>query len=168
MRQAGVEANTITYNSLITACANGKHTSDALRVFEQMRQAGVEANTISYSALITACANGKQTSDALGVFELMREAGVEADMFSYNALITALSRDTPFSFSRCRDLLSTMCAQGLEPDAFSFCPVLLRVAQLRNPEMLRAAVALFDSDIPLEHRNEFVYRLMIEVFFPPW
>ena len=70
-----MEADVISYNSLITACAHGGKTKVALDVFKSMRTAGVEPDVISYSSLITACANGGKTEEALDVFEAMQAAG---------------------------------------------------------------------------------------------
>merc|ERR1711862_520066 len=76
MKAAGVKADAISYSSLITVCANGGETQEALDVFESMQAAGVKANVISYNSLITACANGGKTQEALDVFECASEAGL--------------------------------------------------------------------------------------------
>ena len=52
MRAAGVESDGISYSSLITLCANGGKTDEALRVFKSMQAAGVKPNIISYKSLI--------------------------------------------------------------------------------------------------------------------
>jgi pentatricopeptide repeat domain-containing protein 1 len=58
MRAAGGQPDTVTYNTLITACANGGQWQEAARVFEAMQAESVLADTITHSTLITACADG--------------------------------------------------------------------------------------------------------------
>jgi pentatricopeptide repeat domain-containing protein 1 len=60
MRAADVQPDTVTYNTLLTACANGGQWQEAVRVFEDMRVAGVLPDTITYNTLITVCVNRGQ------------------------------------------------------------------------------------------------------------
>ena len=68
-------ADVITYNSLITACAKGGKTEEALEAFKSMQAAEVELDVISYSSLITVCAKGGKTEEALDVFKSMQRPG---------------------------------------------------------------------------------------------
>ena len=42
MQKAGLETDVITYNSLITACANGGQTDEALEAFGNMQKSSLE------------------------------------------------------------------------------------------------------------------------------
>ena len=75
MQAAGVKPDAISYNSLITACAKGDRTEEALDVFEFMQAAEVEPDVFSYNSLITACAKGGKTEEALDVFKCMQRLG---------------------------------------------------------------------------------------------
>ena len=89
---AGAVPSVISYSTLITACANGGETGQALDVFKSMQAAGVVPDVISYSSFITACANAGETGQALDVFKSMQAAGVAPEVISYNSLITACAQ----------------------------------------------------------------------------
>ena len=89
MQTAGKEPNLISYNSLITACAKGVKTKEALDAFKSMQAAGEEPDIITYSSLIKACAKGVKTQVALDVFKSMQAVGQEPNVISYDSLITA-------------------------------------------------------------------------------
>jgi pentatricopeptide repeat protein len=72
---AGVLPNTITYNTLITACAIGGQWEEAVRVFKEMRAAGVPADTITYSTLIEATANSGKMDVALQFYDMGAQSG---------------------------------------------------------------------------------------------
>ena len=73
---AGVKPDVFSYSSLMTACASGGKTEEALDVFKSMQATGVEPDVISYNSLITACANGGKFRQGLEVFECASEAGL--------------------------------------------------------------------------------------------
>ena len=50
MLKVGVEANTISYNTVIKACAEARDVARAEYWLSTMLKAGVEANTISLGA----------------------------------------------------------------------------------------------------------------------
>ena len=56
MLKVGVDADTISYNTVIKACAEAGDVARAEHWMSVMLKAGVEANTISYSTVIKACA----------------------------------------------------------------------------------------------------------------
>ena len=59
--------NTVTYNSLITALAQGAQWEKAQEVFEQMRASGCRPDVVTYTALISALEKGGQWRLALEV-----------------------------------------------------------------------------------------------------
>ena len=52
MRAKSVDANVITYNSVLSACDRAGRADDALEIFEVMRQEGVTPDKHSYAAVI--------------------------------------------------------------------------------------------------------------------
>ena len=59
LEAAGVSANVVSFNGVLTACARAQPSArvdDAMRVFASMEAAGVAASVVSYNALINACA----------------------------------------------------------------------------------------------------------------
>ena len=64
MMEAGVEANTISYNTVIKACAEAHDLARTEHWVSKMIEAGGEANTISYSTVIMACAEARDVPRA--------------------------------------------------------------------------------------------------------
>ena len=62
--KAGVEANTISYNSVIKACAEACEVATAEHWISMILKAGVEANTIIYNIVIKACAGARDSAGA--------------------------------------------------------------------------------------------------------
>eukprot|EP00959_Pyramimonas_sp_CCMP1952_P138087 2890187-Pyramimonas_sp.AAC.2 len=69
---AGLVPNTITFNSLISACGKGRRFAEACRVREEMKRAGVRATIVTHNALIAAAARGGHWAEALAAFEEMQ------------------------------------------------------------------------------------------------
>ncbi|CAI5958976.1 unnamed protein product [Closterium sp. NIES-65] len=56
MKREGVAANSITYNTVLHACAKGAMPWDALvDIFAKMRQDGVQPNIVTFNTLLAAC-----------------------------------------------------------------------------------------------------------------
>ena len=55
MEGAGVERDTVTYSTVISACAKGRLWEEAVSLFELMEGACVERDTITYGIVISAC-----------------------------------------------------------------------------------------------------------------
>jgi pentatricopeptide repeat domain-containing protein 1 len=118
MRAAGVLPDTVTYSTLITACANGGQWQEAVRVFEDMRAARVLPNTITYNTLITACANGGQWQEAVRVFKDMRAAGIPANTITHSTLITACANGG--QWQEAVRMFEDMQAAGVLPDTITY------------------------------------------------
>ena len=56
MLKAGVVADTISYNTVIKACAEAGDVARAEHWLSMISKAGFNADTISYSTVIQACA----------------------------------------------------------------------------------------------------------------
>ena len=67
--------DSITYSSLIAACAKGGKIEEALEVFKSMQAAELDPDVIFHSSLITSCAQGGKTEEALEVFKSMQRLG---------------------------------------------------------------------------------------------
>ena len=60
---------------MISACAKGGKTEEALDVFKSMQSARKKPDVISYNSLITACGNAGKTKGALDAFKFMQAVG---------------------------------------------------------------------------------------------
>ena len=74
MREPGV----ISYNSVISACANGQQWEQAFSLLPEMRSSQLEPDVISYNFAISACAKGQQSEQALGLLPEMRTSQLDA------------------------------------------------------------------------------------------
>lgn len=68
MLSAGVTPNTITWSSLINACANAGLVEQAMHLFEEMLQAGCEPNSQCCNILLQACVEACQFDRAFRLF----------------------------------------------------------------------------------------------------
>jgi len=119
----GVEANTIIYNTSISAC-------------EDMDGEGVDTNTFTYNASISACeemdgegveANTFISNAAMSACEKAKGVGVEAFTFTYNAAISACEKadgergetDT-FTYNTDASACEKASGEGVEANTFAY------------------------------------------------
>lgn len=75
MLSAGVTPNTITWSSLISACANAGLVDQATQLFEEMLMAGCEPNSQCFNTLLHACVEGCQYDRAFRLFNTWKSSG---------------------------------------------------------------------------------------------
>lgn len=88
MKQAAISdpnciPNTITYSSLISACAAGSRLDKALQVYDEMQEAGLQPDHITYSTLISAYEKAGELAEALALLDRLHEAGGAASSDTY-------------------------------------------------------------------------------------
>lgn len=64
------EPNVVSYNNVITACANAKKQRRAELIFRDMTERGVRPNVFTYGALISACAKRGDWRESLKYLEV--------------------------------------------------------------------------------------------------
>lgn len=75
MLLSGIVPNTVTWSSLISACANAGLLEQAIIVFEEMLQAGAQPNTHCFNTLLHACVEVCQFDRAFRLFQCWKEQG---------------------------------------------------------------------------------------------
>ncbi|CAM9316263.1 unnamed protein product [Ectocarpus sp. 8 AP-2014] len=66
-----VEPNVVSYNNVITACANAKKQKRAEGIFREMtKERGIRPNVFTYGALISACAKRGNWEDSVNYLEV--------------------------------------------------------------------------------------------------
>lgn len=77
MLSAGVTPNTITWSSLIKACANAGLVEQAINLFEEMLLSGCEPNTQCCNILLQACVEGCQYDKAFRLFLSWKQSTIQ-------------------------------------------------------------------------------------------
>lgn len=75
MLLSGIVPNTVTWSSLISACANAGLLEQAIIVFDEMLQAGGQPNTHCFNTLLHACVEVCQFDRAFRLFQCWKERG---------------------------------------------------------------------------------------------
>ena len=96
MKQAAVSdpdcnPNTITYSSLISACAAGSRLDKALQVYDEMQEAGLQPDHITYSTLVSAYEKAGDFAEALALLDKLHEAGGAASADTYVKIMQYLA-----------------------------------------------------------------------------
>ena len=71
--QITVEPNVVSFNNVITACANAKKQKRAEGIFREMtKERGLRPNIFTYGALVSACAKRGNWEDAVNYLQVPR------------------------------------------------------------------------------------------------
>ena len=98
MRRAGVQPNTVSYNSLLSVCERCGQAERALEVFRSMeREAGptfgyTASSLVTYNTLISACGKAGMYDQVHSIHAEMQAKGINGDVFTMCGLITACER----------------------------------------------------------------------------
>ena len=98
MRRAGVQPNTVSYNSLLSACERCGQAERALEVFSTMeREAGATfgytgSSLVTYNTLISACGKAGMYDQVQRVYAEMQDKGIRGDVFTMCGMITACEK----------------------------------------------------------------------------
>lgn len=92
MKQQGVPATLVTFNTLIDACARVGDMSRSAGLFSEMIAGGVEPDLITYSTAIKGyCAQG-DFDHALQLFGLMQRKGIKPDAVLFNSILDGCAK----------------------------------------------------------------------------
>ncbi len=98
MRRAGVQPNTVSYNSLLSVCERCGQAERALEVFNTMeREAGptfgyTGSSLVTYNTLISACGKAGMYDQVQRVYAEMQDRGIRGDVFTMCGMITACEK----------------------------------------------------------------------------
>lgn len=103
MRRAGVQPNTVSYNSLLSACERCGQAERALEVFNMMeKEAGptlgyTGSSLVTYNTLISACGKAGMYNQVHKMFQEMQDRGIKGDVFTMCGMITACEKVSSIS-----------------------------------------------------------------------
>jgi len=92
MKAYGIEADEVTYATMLHACAEASNLQGAKEVMRSMKSSGMRPSATAYTALMAACINDGTQAAVDQVFELlaeMRAAGVQPTDVTYTVVLRA-------------------------------------------------------------------------------
>ena len=140
MKQAATDdpdcrPNTITYSSLISACAAGSRLDKALQVYDEMQEAGLQPDHITYSTLISAYEKAGDFAEALALLDKLHETGGAASADTYTKIMQYLAGKQ--LWNRALEVFLELQVAGILPFHFSLpharvssCPAILTPAMV--------------------------------------
>ncbi|XP_008775674.2 pentatricopeptide repeat-containing protein At3g24000, mitochondrial [Phoenix dactylifera] len=82
----------VSWNSMLTGCAQHGLGKETVCLFEEMRQLGVQPNHITFLCVLTACSHGGLVSEGRHYFELMKKYKLEPEVEHYVTIVDLLGR----------------------------------------------------------------------------
>ncbi|GKY92676.1 hypothetical protein MPSEU_000237700 [Mayamaea pseudoterrestris] len=119
MKREGLRPTTLSYNSVISACANVRYWKDALLVFDQcLREPGVSPDIYTFTNAIRACAKGGKADRALSLLQVAEDTKLPVDAYCYTAAIEACAKVK--MWKKALELLETMERLGIIPTEVTY------------------------------------------------
>ncbi|CAM9429297.1 unnamed protein product, partial [Chrysoparadoxa australica] len=109
--------DTVSYSTIISACAKAKRPALAKELFQEMKNAGVQPNDRTYCAVISTCGEEKDWQRALQLHaEAVASGATNTYTYSVAMSVCAQSR----RWEEALQLLKDMQQRGIQPDAYSY------------------------------------------------
>ncbi|KAM1717758.1 hypothetical protein ACFX11_025556 [Malus domestica] len=130
----------VTWNAVLTGCAQNGSGKEAVEVFKQMETTGISPNEISFVALLCACSHAGLVDEGWAYFNSMSQHyGIMPLVYHYTCMVDLLGRAGLLSESE--DLIQSM---PVEPDSVIWEALLGACRIHRNTELgQRTAERLF-------------------------
>lgn len=87
-----VKRDVVSWNSMLTACAQHGLGSETLERFEEMHRMGIEPTEVTFICVLTACSHTGLLEKGLYYFELMKKFNLEPDVSHYVTMVDLLGR----------------------------------------------------------------------------
>jgi pentatricopeptide repeat protein len=118
--------SSVTYNTLIDACARCGEIGRAPTILEDMLRQGVEPNLVSYSAVLKGYCQENKLDKAFELLETMKGSKhVQPDELVYNTLLDGCARQA--LYKRGMQVFAEMEERGVKPSNFTLS-VLVKLA----------------------------------------
>ena len=122
MEHDGIQANVVTYNSVINACARCGDAKRAEHWFQKMVAQGVQPGVLTFNSLVNACAKALDVDRAEKWLKEMPKHNVQPDDVSYSTVIHACgtAQEPERAEHWMKLMVSSLCSQGEKPGAFCY------------------------------------------------
>jgi pentatricopeptide repeat protein len=85
--------NTITYNTMISACGAHGLGEKGVEFYEQMKEAGIKPNKVTFISLLSACSHAGLVDRGWLLYNSMiNEYGIKPDMEHYSCMVDLIGR----------------------------------------------------------------------------
>merc|ERR1719502_1402628 len=131
MRERGITVNTVTFNTLLDACARSGCMDRAPGLMAEMRAAGVTPDKITYSTLVKGHCFSGTIDAAFEVFQEMRSTStLVPDEMLYNSMLDGCAKE--HRLQEALDLFASMRAEGVRPSNFTLCNLVKLLGRARR------------------------------------
>jgi len=160
MRDEGIEATSVTFNSILDIVARQLSEPDVLQeVIDDMCRAGSTPDTVTYSILIKASCSEGQIQNALSLFRQFQRKGLPIDQVAVNTILLACSKAEQIEDAE--DIFAEMRRMGMTP---THVTTSIMVKMYGKAKMLEKAIEVTDM-LEKEYGqkpNLFVYTCLIQ------
>jgi len=162
MLAQGLESQftSVTYNTLIDACARSGEVSRTPGILEDMSRQGIEANLVTYSVVLKGLCHDNQLDKAFELMETMKKSKhSKPDELAYNTLLDGCARQS--LYHRGMQVFAMMEAEGTAPSNFTLS-ILVKLAN--RGRKLEKSFELCE-DLPRKYNfrmNVHVYNNLIQ------
>eukprot|EP00531_Pseudo-nitzschia_arenysensis_P001163 CAMPEP_0116148964 /NCGR_PEP_ID=MMETSP0329-20121206/18667_1 /TAXON_ID=697910 /ORGANISM="Pseudo-nitzschia arenysensis, Strain B593" /LENGTH=988 /DNA_ID=CAMNT_0003645191 /DNA_START=500 /DNA_END=3466 /DNA_ORIENTATION=- len=144
MREEGVTADVMTFNTIIRYLCEQKKLSAARKVINFMEGSGISPDAWTYGFLMKGLLDSNNPSACLTLFESAcadpRTVGLTENVFLYTTAMTAAA--AVGDHSRALDLLSRMNSYGIKPNVKTMTALLCACLSAQEPDL---AVDIFQK-----------------------
>uniref|UniRef100_A0A7S1RE49 Pentacotripeptide-repeat region of PRORP domain-containing protein n=1 Tax=Alexandrium catenella TaxID=2925 RepID=A0A7S1RE49_ALECA len=110
MREAGVEIDSIVYNTALATCVAADRVDQARALLEEMERVGGVADVITYNTLAKGYAKAALMDRCFELFEHMRGQGIEPSQVTYGILLDGCINDS--RVDRAAEVYERMTREG--------------------------------------------------------
>merc|ERR1719473_2090096 len=163
MMKHEVPCNTITYNTMLDACAKCCTMGRAEQVLKAMRTASVQPDIISYSTVVKGyCLEGNVDRALVVLKEMRADKATKPDEITYNSFLDGCARQ--HRVDEALAALEEMQAAGVNPSNFTLSILVKLLGRVRR---LNQAFSLVE-DLSAKHKfrpNVQVYTCLMQACF---
>ncbi|CAI9098082.1 OLC1v1034661C1 [Oldenlandia corymbosa var. corymbosa] len=132
IRDATIEPDVVSYNTLIDGCIMIDDSAGALAYFNEMRARGLAPTKISYTTLMKAFALSGQPKLAAQVFdEMLKDPRIKVDLVAWNMLVEGYSRLG--QIEEAKSVIQQMKEEGFYPNVATYGSLANGIALARKP-----------------------------------
>jgi len=140
MREAGVEVDSVVYNTTLATCVTASQTDRARELLREMESAGGVADVITYNTLAKGYAKLGRLDDCFDLYEHMRSKGIVASQVTYGILLNCCINEK--HMEKAAEVFDTMTKEGCVMNTVLFTTLIKGFARA---DRIDKAMEVFDQ-----------------------